>query len=99
LELKPSKGLKVKVSARREAVFGDESVAVSKISMPNDGSSLGVLTGSTLAGYGEVEMPALDGKKHWYPLEELKGEHGEAIVEDEIPLEEGTDGEEDDSEE
>jgi hypothetical protein len=99
LEIKPSKGIKVKVSARREAVFGDESVAVNKVSLPNDGSSAGVLTGTTLAGFCEVEMPALDGKRHWYPIEDLSGEHGEAIVEDEVKLDEVEDGEEDDSEE
>ncbi|HME19117.1 MAG TPA: hypothetical protein VKF15_05245 [Nitrososphaerales archaeon] len=99
MDVKPSKGLKVRVNAHREAVFGEESVAVSKVSMPDDGSRMGVLTGTTLAGFCEVQMPALDGNKHWYPLEELTGEHGEAIVEDEVPIEEEADGEEDGSEE
>ena len=99
LEVKPSKGFKVKVNARREAIFGDESVAVNKVSLPNDGSRAGVLTGTTLAGFCEVDMPALDGKKHWYPIEDLTGEHGEAIVEDEVQLEEDADGTEDESEE
>lgn len=88
MEVKPSKGLKVKVNAQREAVFGDESVAINKVSIPNDGSRAGVLTGVTLAGFCEVEMPALDGKKHWYPIGDLSGEHGEHIVEEEIELEE-----------
>jgi len=93
LEVKPAKGLKVKVNAQREAVFGDESVAVSKISLPDDGSRMGVMTGTTLAGYCEVEMPSLDGKKHWYPVGDLVGEKGELIVEDEIQIdEEGEDG-------
>jgi hypothetical protein len=99
LEVKPSQGLKVKVNAGREAVFGEESVAVSKVTLPTDGRRIGVLTGSTLAGFCEVEMPALDGKRHWYPLEDLTGEHGEAIVEDEVPLDEEPDGEEDEPEE
>lgn len=91
MELKPSKGLKVSVNAQKEAVFGDESVSVKGVSPLDDGSRQGVLTGSTLAGYCEVEMPRLDGKKHWYPLEEVVGERGEQIVEEEIPLEEEED--------
>ena len=99
MEVKPSKGLKVKVGATREAIFGDESVAVSRIKPLDDGSKAGVLTGTTLAGFCEVEMPALDGKKHWYPIGDLVGEHGEAIVEEEIQIEEDPDGSEDDPEE
>lgn len=95
MELRPSKGLKVMVNARREAVFGDESVTMKKVSLPNGGSRAGVLTGVTLAGFCEVEMPALDGKRHWYPVDDLSGENGEQIVEEEIQIDEV----EDDSEE
>jgi hypothetical protein len=85
MELKPSKGLKVYVNAQREAIFGDESVSVKKITL-NDGN-VGMMTGQTLAGFCEVEMQSLDGHKHWYPIDELVGEHGERIVEEEIPIE------------
>ncbi len=93
MEVKPSKGLKVHVNAQREAVFGDESVTVKKVSLPNDGSMTGVLTGTTLAGFCEVEMPSLDGRKHWYPVEDLAGEHGERVVEEEIEIDEPEDDE------
>lgn len=86
MELKPSKGLKVIVNANREAIFGDESVAVHKI-MLDDGNRIGTMTGQVLAGYGEVEMLNLDGNKHWYPISDLAGEKGEKIVEEEIPIE------------
>lgn len=91
MEVKPSKGLKVSVNAGREAVFGEESVSVTRVSLPNDGSRKGVLTGATLAGFCEVEMPALDGKKHWYPIGDLEGAHGEAIMEEEISLDDKED--------
>lgn len=86
MELKPSKGLKVRVNAQREAIFGDESVSVQKV-VVDKGANLGVMTGRTLVGYGEVEMQSLDGRAHWYPIDELAGEHGEKIVEEEIPIE------------
>ena len=86
MDLKPSNGMKVKVNAQREAVFGDESVSVHKVTL-NDGHKSGVLTGVALAGFCEVDMPNLDGRKHWYPIEDLEGEHGEKIVEEEIPIE------------
>lgn len=86
MELKPSKGLRVLVSAQREAIFGDESVSVQKVRLDN-GHNSGVMTGQNLAGYCEVDMKGLDGQKHWYPIEDLQGEHGEKIVEDEIPVE------------
>jgi hypothetical protein len=98
LEVKPTKGFKVKVSAHREAIFGDESVTINRITIPNDGGGTGILTGVTLAGYCEVDMPTLDGKKHWYPIEDLSGEHGEKIVEEEIQIDE-EDEEEGDAEE
>ncbi len=86
MDLKPSKGLRVKVNAQREAIFGDESVAVQKVKL-NDGDRVGTMTGQTLAGYCEVEMQKLDGHKHWYPIDDLAGENGEKIVEEEIPIE------------
>ena len=86
MELKPSKGLKVQVNAHREAVFGDESVSVQQVTV-NDGANLGVMTGRTLIGFCEVEMQKLDGHAHWYPIDELAGEHGEKIVEEEVPIE------------
>ncbi len=88
MDVKPSKGLRVRVNAQREAVFGDESVTVSRVSLPNDGSRQGILTGTTLAGYCEVEMPSLDGKRHWYPIGELAGENGEQLIEEEISIDE-----------
>ena len=86
MELKPSKGLKVQVNARREAIFGDESVSVQQVAITN-GANLGIMTGRTLIGFCEVEMQKLDGRPHWYPVDELAGEHGEKIVEEEIPIE------------
>lgn len=86
LELKPARGVKVKVNAQREAIFGDESVSVERATL-NDGARAGVMTGRTLVGFCEVEMPKLDGHNHWYPIEDLLGEHGEKIVEEEIPME------------
>jgi hypothetical protein len=84
LELKPQKGVRVRVDAKREVIFGDESVDVLRVSIPEAGRQ-GILTGLSLAGYCEVEMPSLDGKKHWYPIGDLVGESGEKIVEEEIP--------------
>ncbi|MDE1858044.1 MAG: hypothetical protein KGI26_03130 [Thaumarchaeota archaeon] len=86
MDLKPAKGIKVKVNASREAIFGDESVGVQRVTL-NDGARSGVMTGRTLVGFCEVEMPKLDGHNHWYPVEDLAGEHGEKIVEEEIPIE------------
>ena len=86
MELKPSKGLRVHVNARREAIFGDESVSVQNVTI-NNGANDGVMTGRTLIGFGEVEMQKLDGRNHWYPIDDLAGEHGEKIVEEEIPIE------------
>ncbi|MGD0478375.1 MAG: hypothetical protein ABSB29_09460 [Nitrososphaerales archaeon] len=92
MEIKPSKGVKVLVNAQREAVFGDESVSIQKILL-NDGLKVGEMTGLTLAGFCEVEMPKLDGKKHWYPIGDLVGEQGETVVEEEIAIEEEDTGE------
>ncbi len=87
MELKPEKGLKVRVYASREAVFGEEGVGIEKVSFDGEKTTLGTLTGMTLAGFCEVEMPDLDGKKHWYPIESLKGENGEKLVEEEFEIE------------
>ncbi len=86
MELKPSKGIRVHVNAHREAIFGDESVSVQEVTLDN-GKNLGTMTGRTLIGFCEVEMQKLDGHSHWYPIEELAGEHGEKIVEEEIAIE------------
>jgi hypothetical protein len=86
MELKPSKGLKVQVNAHREAIFGDESVSVQQVVL-NNGANHGIMTGRTLIGFCEVDMQKLDGHSHWYPIEELTGEHGEKIVEEEIAIE------------
>lgn len=98
MDLKPREGLKVKVNAIREAIFGEEGVEVKKIGQLNEKAKTGVMTGRTLAGYGEVEMSALDGKKHWYSIDQLVGEKGEKIVEEEIKIEieEDSDEEEED---
>jgi len=85
MELKPTKGLKVRVNAQREAIFGDESVSVQRIVM-KEGDKTGVMTGHALVGFCEVEMQD-DGRKHWYPIEDLTGEHGEKFVEEVIPIE------------
>ena len=76
----------MKVNAQREAVFGDESVSVQRIAL-GDGAKSGVMTGRTLVGFCEVDMPKLDGHTHWYPVEDLTGEHGEKIVEEEVQVE------------
>ena len=41
-----------------------------------------------MAGFAEVEMESLDGKKHWYPTEEMLTDKGEKVVEEEIVIEE-----------
>lgn len=86
MDLKPAKGLKVKVMANKEAVFGEEAVQIKGVTLPNGGGRNGVMTGTVIAGYCEVDMPSLDGKRHWYPVEGLFGEKGERIVEEEIEL-------------
>ena len=97
MDVKPSKGLKVIVNAGREAIFGDESVSIQKIAIAS-GSRSGVMTGMCLAGFCEVDMVKLDGKKHWFPIEDLQGEHGEKVVEEEIAIEIPEDSEESDEE-
>lgn len=90
MELKPTKGLLVKVNAHREAIFGDESVNVRTVSL-GDGDRAGVLTGRTLIGFAEVEMKKLDGQNHWYPIDDIVGKDGEKLVEEEIQVEMGGD--------
>jgi hypothetical protein len=42
-------------------------------------------------------MPSLDGKNHWYPIDQMIAENGDALKEEEIPIpiEESADGEDD----
>lgn len=99
MDVKPSKGLKVKVSAAREAVFGEDGVEVKKVTVPSGKKALGTMTGRTLVGYAEVEMETLDGGKHWYPVDQLTTEKGEKVVEEEIPVEIPAETKEESSEE
>jgi hypothetical protein len=95
MEVRPAKGLKVNCSPTKEAIFGEDGVEVKKATIPADKHRPGVLTGRTLAGFAEVEMTALDGKKHWYPTDEMLTDKGEKVVEEEIVIEEpADDGEE-----
>jgi hypothetical protein len=91
LEVKPAKGVKVNCNPTKEAIFGEDGVEVKKASVPAGKHRLGMLTGRTLAGFAEVEMTGLDGKKHWYPTEELLTDKGEKVVEEEIAIEEPAD--------
>jgi hypothetical protein len=97
MEVRPAQGLKVSCNPTKEAVFGEDGVEVKKASVPSGKHRLGVLTGRTLAGFAEVEMPALDGKKHWYPTDEILTEKGEKVVEEEIQIEEPADDGEDEA--
>ncbi len=99
MDQKPAKGIKVKVEADKEAVFGEEAVQVRKVALPKDNGRNGILTGTVIAGYCEVDMPSLDGRRHWYPVDGLVGENGEKIIEEELELPEETEDEDDDSEE
>ena len=100
MEVKPTKGLKVSIDATREALFGEEGVEIRKISLVKGKSNLGSLSGRTLVGYCEVEMATLDGKKHWYPIDQIVAENGDTLKEEEIPIpmEESGNGEEDEVE-
>jgi hypothetical protein len=97
MDVKPSKGLKVKINASREAVFGEEGVEVKKVSLAGKAPA-GTLTGRTLVGYAEVEMTALDGKSHWYPVDQILTESGEKVVEEEMNIEVPPEGSEEDEE-
>ncbi len=96
MEVKPTRGLKVKINANREAVFGEEGVEIKKSSPLNGSNDLGVLTGRTLVGYCEVEMASLDGRKHWYPIEQMLAENGDSLKEEEIPIPVEDSGDEED---
>jgi hypothetical protein len=91
MDVRPAKGLKVNCTPSREAIFGEDGVEVKKASIPSAKHRAGILTGRTLAGFAEVEMAALEGSKHWYPIEELLTEKGEKVVEEEIVIEEPAD--------
>ena len=97
MEVRPAKGLKVNCNPTKEAIFGEDGVEVKKASVPTGKHRLGVLTGRTLAGFAEVEMDGLDGKRHWYPTEEMLTEKGEKVVEEEIVIEEPADDAEDEA--
>jgi hypothetical protein len=88
MDVKPSGGLKVKVKATKEAVFGEDGVEVKQIATPSGKAASGVMTGRTLVGFSEIEMSGMDGKKHWYPVDQLTTEKGDKIVEEELPIEE-----------
>ena len=45
MDVKPSKGLKVKVNAVREAVFGEDGVEVKKAAIPTGKKAAGTMTG------------------------------------------------------
>jgi len=98
MDAKPVKGLKVKVNASREAVFGEEGVEVKRLASPPKSES-GTLTGRTLVGYAETEMQGLDGKNHWYPVEQLVTEKGEKVIEEEIVIEVPADSDDSEQEE
>ena len=91
MEVRPAKGLKVNCTPTKEAVFGEDGVEVKKASVPSGKNRAGVLTGRTLAGFAEVEMTALDGKKHWYPTDEILTDKGDKVVEEEMVIEEPKD--------
>lgn len=95
MEVRPDKGVKVNCAPSKEAIFGEDGVEVKKSTIPAGKQRLGVLTGRTLAGFAEVEMAGLDGKKHWYPTEEMLTEKGEKVVEEEMVIEEPSDDGED----
>jgi hypothetical protein len=87
MDVKPSKGLKVKVNAAREAVFGEDGVEVKKVKPQAGKKATGTMTGRTLVGYAEVETDGPESSKHWYPVEQLTTEKGDTIVEEEIVVE------------
>jgi hypothetical protein len=87
MDVKPSSGLRVKVKATREAVFGEDGVEVRSTAALSGKAASGVMTGRTLVGFSEVEMAGLDGKKHWYPVDQLTTENGDRMVEEELPIE------------
>jgi len=100
MDVKPTNGLKVRVGATREAIFGEDGVEVKQINQHPGHSTTGTMTGRTLVGFAEVEIAGGDGKKHWYPVEQLTTENGERVVEEELAIEmPDDDSEGDDSDE
>jgi hypothetical protein len=87
MDVKPTKGIKVNCNPTKEAIFGEDGVEVKKTSIPAAKQRLGFLTGRTLAGFAEVEMEAMDGKKHWFPTDEMLTEKGDRVVDEEIAIE------------
>ncbi len=87
MDVKPSKGLKVKINAAREAVFGEDGVEIKKVSSQAGKKATGTMTGRTLVGYAEIEMEGPEKSKHWYPVDQLTTEKGDRIVEEEIAIE------------
>lgn len=79
----PEKGLKVIVRANREAVFGEDEVKIKKVDLTKTNVS-GILTGNVIAGYCEVDTSSYDGKKHWYPIDQLYTESGEQLEEEDM---------------
>lgn len=99
MEVRPAKGVKVNCNPSKEAIFGEEGVEVKKAVINPGKGRAGVLTGRTLAGFAEVEMESLDGKKHWYPTDEILTDKGDKVVEEEITIEvPSDDGEDEDAE-
>ena len=95
MDVKPTKGIKVECSPTKEAIFGEDGVEVKKTSISAAKERAGVLTGRTLAGFAEVEMVGMDGKKHWFPTEEMLTDKGDRVVEEEVPIEVPADDEAD----
>ncbi len=86
MNVKPAKGIRVNCNPTKEAIFGEDGVEVKKTSISAEKHRVGVLTGRTLAGFAEVEMEAMDGKKHWFLTDEMLTDKGERVVEEEIPI-------------
>lgn len=97
MDVKPEKGVKVKIDASREAIFGEEGVEVKKVAAGKTTS--GTLTGRTLVGYAEVDVAGLDGKSHWYPVDQMLTEKGDKVVEEEIVIDVPEDSDSEEEEE
>ena len=83
MDVKPTKGLKVKINAAREAVFGEEGVEVKKVSSPWKGPERDANRQDT-RGLRRGRDHGFDGKSHWYPVDQMLTESGEKVVEEEI---------------
>jgi hypothetical protein len=99
MDVKPTKGLKVKISASREAVFGEDGVEVKKVKAQPGKQGTGTMTGRTLVGYAEVETDPPESSRHWFPVDQLTTEKGEPIVEEEIQVDLGEGSSDEDAEE